>query len=535
MDFLHSRDFKLDDVGLNVVPKWSYFLYFVVVLLTTKALASPLWRYVQELKKGCGSVARLPQLDPFLGLDVILKMTASLKKHTYLRWLNGLHAEGKSKTITFHFLGTKYIHTMESENMKTIFGSSIWKDFQVSPLRHTNHATEPFAKQGAAITDGQEWEDSRLLIKPYFVREISANTERLEKHTENLLSHIPKDGSTFDMQVLLQRWSHQFLDTSTESLFGESVGSLQDPQRAEIAWAMTVVLRGLRLRFLMVRWLWLFRQKTWFDAVNFVHAYVDGHIDKAYAQLAEKKQAAAVNSSSGNGSTMVIEEQPERTDLIWSMVKTLGQDRERIRSEMVIIFTPNNDTNSIFIGNIFWNLARRPDVYAKVREEVLAHGPGAQLTCERLRSMKYLDAVLNETHRLFPTNITQTRTSMKDTTLPRGGGRDGKLPIYIKKGDVVRVNKNGMFRDKDFWGQDADEWKPERWAKLSPSWHFMPFSGGARRCPAQPQVTTEASYCIAKFAQRFKAIENRDPNPYMPIIRITPIHMHGVKIGLIPA
>jgi cytochrome P450 monooxygenase len=124
---------------------------------------------------------------------------------------------------------------------------------------------------------------------------------------------------------------------------------------------------------------------------------------------------------------------------------------------------------------------------------------------------------------------------MVDSTLPRGGGREGKLPIYIKKGDVVRVNKNGMFRDTDLWGEDADVWKPERWAKLSPSWNFMPFSGGARRCPAQPQVTTEASYCIAKFAQRFKTIENRDPNPYMPIIRITPIHMHGVKIGVVPA
>jgi cytochrome P450 len=188
---------------------------------------------------------------------------------------------------------------------------------------------------------------------------------------------------------------HQFLDTSTESLFGESVGSLQDPKRAEIAWAMTIVLRGLRLRFLMVRWLWLFRQTSWFDAVSFVHAYVDGHIDKAYAELAKKK-AAVGGGSSGNGSTTAIEEKPERTDLLWSMVNTLGQDRERIRSEMVIIFTPNNDTNSIFIGNIFWNLARRPDVYAKVREEVLAHGPDAPLTYERLRSMKYLDAVLNE-------------------------------------------------------------------------------------------------------------------------------------------
>jgi cytochrome P450 monooxygenase len=63
---------------------------------------------------------------------------------------------------------------------------------------------------------------------------------------------------------------------------------------------------------------------------------------------------------------------------------------------MLLLFVPNNDTTSIFISNVFWNLARFPEVYAKVREEVLSIGEDAPLTYEALRSMKYLDAVLNE-------------------------------------------------------------------------------------------------------------------------------------------
>lgn len=170
---------------------------------------------------------------------------------------------------------------------------------------------------------------------------------------------------------------------------------------------MTDVLRMLRFRLMMVRWLWLFRHKAWFDAIDVVHKYVDRHIDKAYADLA-KKQAAADGANGGKGPTTAVKETPERTDLLWSMVGILGTDRERLRSEMLILFAPNNDTTSILISNVFWNFALHPDIYAKVREEVLSQGPDAPLTYEYLKSLKYLVAVLNESKSFpCPTGVLQ--------------------------------------------------------------------------------------------------------------------------------
>lgn len=129
----------------------------------------------------------------------------------------------------------------------------------------------------------------------------------------------------------------------------------------------------------------------------------------------------------------------------------------------------------------------------------------------------------------------QVRYCIKDTTLPLGGGKDGKLPILVRRGDVVQVNKNVMQRDKDVWGEDADEFKPDRWFGLRPYWTFVPFGGGPRRCPAQLLVTTEASYVISRFCRRFKAVENRDVNGYVPIMRAGPVNRHGVKIAVTPA
>ncbi|KAI0911298.1 cytochrome P450 [Ustulina deusta] len=522
--------FELPNLTEQVKQKWPYLLYLLFFFVVTKSVTARVSRSWNEWRKGYAAPPRYPQLIPIMGFDIALSMARSLRNHTFLLWLRNLHATGpgKSKTFTIDFLGRHYIHTIEPENMKAL-SATVWKDFGVEPLRRKTGASMPFADKGVNTTDGHDWEFSRFLIKPYFMREAFSNTDRLKEHTDNLLSLIPLDGSTFDMQTLMQRW---FLDTSSHFLFGESINCLLYPERAEIAWAMTDVLRGLRLRLQMSKWLWMFRWKPWFDAIDLVHDFIDRQVDRAYQERAEKDKG---NDAAQKDSSFGVELKAERTDLLWSMVGNVPEDRERLRSEMLLLFVPNNDTTSIFISNVFWNLARFPDVYAKVREEVLSLGEDTRLTYEVLRSMKYLEGVLNETHRLYPNGVMQVRYCIRDTTLPLGGGKDGKSPMLVRKGDVVQVNKSVMQRDKDVWGEDADEFKPERWFGLRPYWTFVPFGGGPRRCPAQLLVTTEASYVIAQFCRRFKAVESRDVNGYVPIMRAGPVNTNGVKIAITPA
>lgn len=147
---------------------------------------------------------------------------------------------------------------------------------------------------------------------------------------------------------------------------------------------MVDILRGLRLRLQWYKYLFLFRHQSWLDAVQVVHEYLNKHIDRTYKELEELE----------NGKTPKTAEDAERTDLLWFMASHL-KDKEALRSQVCLIFVPNNDTTSIFISHILWNLARRPNVYAKCRAEVEALGD-SELTFEALRGLKYLNAVLNE-------------------------------------------------------------------------------------------------------------------------------------------
>jgi cytochrome P450 len=135
-------------------------------------------------------------------------------------------------------------------------------------------------------------------------------------------------------------------------------------------------------------------------------------------------------------------------------------------------------------------------------------------------------------HRLIPNNVTQVRACVNDTVLPVGGGPDGQSPIFVRKGAIVSVTKTVMYRDPDYWGQDANEYRPERFDGLRGTWGFLPFGGGPRRCPAQMMVQTEAAYVLARLAKVYRRIEARDSAPYRAVMRIGPSNKTGVQVAL---
>ena len=63
---------------------------------------------------------------------------------------------------------------------------------------------------------------------------------------------------------------------------------------------------------------------------------------------------------------------------------------------------------------------------------------------------------------MVPTN---SRVASQDTILPLGGGADGRSPIFISAGTVVALHVHALHRRVDLWGEDANEFRPERWER----------------------------------------------------------------------
>ena len=124
------------------------------------------------------------------------------------------------------------------------------------------------------------------------------------------------------------------------------------------------------------------------------------------------------------------------------------------------------------------------------------------------------------------------RLCLKDCTIPTGGGADGKSPIFVPRGTQVSVNFGAMQRDRDIWGEDAEEFRPERWENVKLGWHYIPFSGGPRVCPGQQLALAECSFVLFRLLREFERIENRDPvREYVEQSRLTTESRNGVKIA----
>lgn len=90
--------------------------------------------------------------------------------------------------------------------------------------------------------------------------------------------------------------------------------------------------------------------------------------------------------------------------------------------------------------NVFSNLARHPAVNSRLSREILELRVGhVELTFERIKSLKDLQHVIQETLRLNPVIGTNTRMALKDTVLPLGSGDPGyeTSPIFVRKGDII--------------------------------------------------------------------------------------------------
>lgn len=312
------------------------------------------------------------------------------------------------------------------------------------------------------------------MLRPNFVRSQVGDLATFETHVSHLIDSLPKDGATVDLS---ERFFRLTIDSATEFLFGESTQSLTRGSDQAFAVAFN---RGQEhiaklSRFGMFAWL-LVRDPQWEKDRDFVHGFVDYYVQKG---LAKRSELLAGKPSTGeSGRYIFLDELVRQTT-----------DPIRIRSELLNILLAGRDTTASLLTNVWFMVSKRPDIWNKLQAEV-ASLQGRKPTFEQLKELKYLRALLNESLRLHPVVPANSREATEDTTLPVGGGPNGTAPIFIKKGTLVVWSVYAMHRRKDFYGEDAEEFRPERWLDdpvtgrkgLRPGWEYLPFNGGPRIC-----------------------------------------------------
>ena len=197
------------------------------------------------------------------------------------------------------------------------------------------------------------------------------------------------------------------------------------------------------------------------------------------------------------------------------------RDRQVLHDQLIAVLLAGRDTTASTLSWTLYELSRHPEAVAKLRAEILAQlGPDRPPTYDDLKAMKYLQNTMNETLRLYPSVPFNVRLALKDTTLPRGGGPDGSLPLHVLKDTPVGYSTLLMQRRADLYpppsaapGEeplaDVDTFSPDRWFRWQPKpWQYIPFNGGPRICIGQQFALTEMGYVLTRLFQRFERVDN---------------------------
>ncbi|KAH8880686.1 cytochrome P450 [Thozetella sp. PMI_491] len=443
------------------------------------------------------------------GVDIIRRLVRATMTHKNLEAWRWVFEQAGGWTGEMRVMNTRLLFTADPENIKALLATQ-FGDFGKGEPFHEEW--KEFLGDSIFTTDGQLWHGSRQLIRPQFIKDRVSDLHCFEKHMQTLFKAIANggaldgedqvvdlekgNGKVLDVSELLFRYT---LDVATDFLLGKDVKSMSTPRQPfadafnEVQRMQNIFVRaGPSLSRFVPR-------KSFREGLKEINTFVEQYIEQTLRLTPEELET---KGKSDTGYTFL------------HALAGFTRDRKVLRDQLIAVLLAGRDTTASTLSWTLYELARHPEVLEKLRAEIMTVvGPTRTPTYDDLKSMKYLQNVMNETLRLYPAVPFNVRMSLKDATLPRGGGPNGDQPLPVLKNTPIGYSTIVMQRRKDLYPPvsekfaDVDVFSPERWFHWQPKpWQYIPFNGGPRICIGQQFALTEMGYVLTRLFQRFDRV-----------------------------
>ena len=337
--------------------------------------------------------------------------------------------------------------------------------------------------RGLLLSEGDFWLRQRRLMQPAFHRQRLAQMAETMIDSADQLAATWRDG---DERLVNQEMTELTLRIVGRTLFGTDVG--EDLERIRHA---TVVL-GDHFRSRLYSLLTLLPDSVPTPGNRRYQAAVRDLDEFVYRIIGERRRDGEPGDDLLG---MLLSARDERAR---------GMDDRQLRDEVMTLLLAGHDTTALALTWAFVLLAQHPDTATRLHSEVDTVLADRGITVADARHLRYVDEVVTETLRLYPTAWAIGREAIQDTRI---GGRQ------VRRGTTVLMVPWVIQRDPRFF-DTPEMFRPERWAdglaERLPRFAYMPFGGGQRVCIGSGFAQLEATLLLATIAQRFH-LELTDP------------------------
>ena len=213
------------------------------------------------------------------------------------------------------------------------------------------------------------------------------------------------------------------------------------------------------------------------------------------------------SSTSGAASGNIEDHKDLLSRMLTGVDKKTGQklSDDNIVAQCQTFLIAGHETTSGLLSFAISFLIKHPDVVARAQEEVdrvLGTEPRVLPTYQQVQGLTYVNQILNETLRLWPTVAAFTRYPYEDAMVG---------PYLMPKGSSITALTIMLHRDPSVWGADAedfnpDHFRPETRSQLPPN-AFKPFGSGQRACIGRQFAMQEAMLVLGMLLQRFDFVD----------------------------
>ncbi|XP_020084747.1 cytochrome P450 704C1-like [Ananas comosus] len=390
----------------------------------------------------------------------------------------------RHKTFRMLTPSCNYVYTVDPANVEYILKTN-FANYGKGELSYS--VMRDLLGDGIFAVDGDKWRQQRKIASFEFSAKVLRDFSSVVfRNTAAKLANIVAEfASSYQMMDIQDLFMKSTLDSIFKVGFGVELDTLSgsNEEGRKFAKAFDDSSCQLLRRFLDVSWkvkrfLNIGSEAEMKRNIKLIDDFVYKLIDKKSEQMSKQR-----------GDFMKKEDILSR----FLIERERGSDNieDRYLRDIILNFIiAGRDTTAGTLSWLLYMLCKHPHVQEKVAQEVReAIGIkdnaamdefAACLTEEAINQMQYLHASLTETLRLYPAVPLDAKCCFSDDTLPDG--------FDVKKGDMVNYQPYPMGRMKFLWGEDAEEFRPERWFNedgvfvTESPFKFAAFQAGPRIC-----------------------------------------------------
>lgn len=408
---------------------------------------------------------------------------------------------------------------VQPELIKEILSSKHSYTYGKSQLQQKGN--KDFIGKGLLMANGEAWAHQRRIVAPAF------HAEKLKGHVKYMVDCTAEMFDCFE-EILRKRSGSNEIEVSEHlsRLAADIIARTEFGSSYEKGKRIFEQLNSLQqLSSESGRYLWL-------PGSRFLPCRFQREIKERKKQvecvlleiIQARRDSVHVGRSVSYGNDLLglMLAETERTTSLSSSVKLRNQ---QLIDECKTFFFTGHETTALLMTWTMMLLATSTEWQEKARAETLEICQGNDPCAADLPKLKILGMILNESLRLY------TPASL----LPRQAFENVKVgDVELPKGMSVWIPVLAIHRSKELWGEDANEFNPQRFAEgvqnaCKHQMGFLPFSSGPRVCVGHSFAIMEAKVVLAMILCRYKF--TLSPNyRHAPVCVLTLKPRHGVPI-----